>query len=84
MAEQKDMCLSSPARTPKLQFTAEKPSVGECWIPPKKIPQVQGQRRNSNKMVGGEKSQLESNLLTTRDAQRAQTLCTRTLRPHRD
>ena len=30
------MCLSSPVRTPKLQLTAEQPSTGECWIPPKK------------------------------------------------
>ena len=29
------MC-SSPARTPKLQLTAEQPSTGECWILPKK------------------------------------------------
>ena len=27
---------SSSARTPKLQLTAEQPSTGECWIPPKK------------------------------------------------
>ena len=27
---------SSPARTPKLQLTAEQPSIGECWIPPNK------------------------------------------------
>ena len=27
---------SSSARTPKLQLTAELPSTGECWIPPKK------------------------------------------------
>ena len=30
------MCSSSPERTPKLQLTSEQPSVGECWIPPKK------------------------------------------------
>ena len=30
------MCSSSPVRTPKLQLTGEKPSTGECWIPPKK------------------------------------------------
>ena len=36
MAEQKDVCSSSPARTPKLQLTAEQPLTGECWIPPKK------------------------------------------------
>ena len=27
---------SSPMRSPKLQLTAEQPSTGECWIPPKK------------------------------------------------
>ena len=28
----KDVCLSSPVRTPKLQLTAEQPLTGECWI----------------------------------------------------
>ena len=66
------MCSSSPARTPKLQLTAEQPSTGECWIPPKKnISHIQGQRRS--KMVGGEKSCLESNPIPARDAQRTQT-----------
>ena len=74
MAEQ-DM-YSSSARTPKLQLTAELPSTGECWIPPKKIPHVKGQRRRSSKMVGGVKPHLESNPITARDARRAQTkLC---------
>ena len=36
MAEWKDMCSSSPVRTPKLQLTAEQPLTRECWIPPKK------------------------------------------------
>ena len=27
---------SSPVRTPKLQLADEQPSMGECWIPPKK------------------------------------------------
>ena len=31
------MCTSSPERTPKLELTTERPSTGECWIPPKKI-----------------------------------------------
>jgi len=30
------MHSSSPARIPKFQLTAEQPSIGECWIPPKK------------------------------------------------
>ena len=64
---------SSPVRTPKLQLTGEIPSIGECWIPPKKIPHVQGQRRSPNKMVGGAKLCLESHLIPTRDAWRTQT-----------
>ena len=52
----------------------------------KRIPHFQGQRRSPRKMVGWVKSHLESNPLTTRDAQRAHTnlVCTRTQRPHRD
>ena len=36
MVDWKDMHSSSPVRTPKLQLAAEKPSTGECWIPPPK------------------------------------------------
>ena len=36
MAKYKEVYSSAPARTPKLQFTAEQPSTKECWIPPKK------------------------------------------------
>ena len=36
MAEQKGMCSSSPARTPKLQLTTEQPLTRECWILPEK------------------------------------------------
>ena len=36
MMEKKDVRSSSPLRTPKLQLTAEQPSTGESWIPPKK------------------------------------------------
>ena len=39
----------------------------------KKTPHVQGQRRNPSKMVGGAKSHLESNPITAREFQRAQT-----------
>ena len=35
MAKQKDMCPSSPVRTPELQLAAEQLSTGECWISPK-------------------------------------------------
>ena len=75
--------LSSPSRAPKLQHAAEQPLTGECWIPPKKIPHIQGQRRSPNKTEGGAKSCLESNPIPARHAQRAQTnlVCTR---PHRD
>ena len=51
MAEWKDLCSSSLARTPKSQLAAEQPSTGDCLIPPKKIPHVRGQRRSPNKMV---------------------------------
>ena len=67
------MCSSSPARTPKLQLTAEEPPTGECWIPPEKIPHIQGQRRSPNKMAGGAKSHLESNPIPARDDCKAQT-----------
>ena len=66
------MLSSSPVRTPKLQVTAEQPSTGECWTPPKEIPYVQGQRR-STKMVGEAKLHLKSNPITTRDTWRAET-----------
>ena len=72
MAENKAVSSSSPVTTRKLQIAAEQPSTEECWIPPEKIPQVQGQRRSLSKMVGGAKSLLESNLIPDRDAQRAQ------------
>ena len=69
------MCSSSLERTPKLQLAAEQPCTGECWISPKKkkkIQHVQGQRKSPRKMIGGEKSRLESKPTPTRDAQRAQ------------
>ena len=73
MAEQKDVPSSSPARTPKLQLAAEQPLTGKCWIPPKKIPYPEGQRRSPSNTVGGSKLHLESNPIPTRDAWRAQT-----------
>ena len=44
------------------------------------------QRRSPSKTVGGEKSHLESNPISARNAQRAQTnfVRTRTQRPHTD
>ena len=36
MSEWKEMHSSSPARTPKSQLAAEKPSTGGCWNPPRK------------------------------------------------
>ena len=44
MVEKKDVCSSS-VKTPKLQLVAEQPLTEECWIPPKNIPDVQGQGR---------------------------------------
>ena len=42
----------------KLQLTTEQPSAGECWIPPKKIPHIQRQRKSPNKTIGGEKNHI--------------------------
>ena len=36
MVEQKDVRSCSLTRTPKSQLAAEQPSIGKCWIPPKK------------------------------------------------
>ena len=38
----KDVCSSSPVRTPKLKLAAEQPSRGECWNPPKRYPMTKG------------------------------------------
>ena len=45
----------------------------KSWIPPKKIPHVQGQRRRASEMVGGAKLCLESKPIPARHAWRAQT-----------
>ena len=42
-------------------------STGECCIPPKKEPHIQGQRRSPSKRVEGAKSRLESKLVPARD-----------------
>ena len=78
--------LPSYATTLERQVAAGQPLTGECWIPPKKMPHLQGQRRSPSKTVGGAKSNSESNPLPTRDAQRAQTnlVCNRTQRHPRD
>jgi len=36
MMEWKDVHLSSPVKTPKLQLAVEQPSTEECWILPNK------------------------------------------------
>ena len=66
-----------------LIFSCENSKIAtDCWIAidrkvldpiKKKIPQVQGQGRSPNKMVGGGILSLESNNIPTRDAQKAQT-----------
>ena len=57
--------MSSPARTLKLQLAAEQPSTGECWIPQKKDTLCPRAKKSQQ--------DLESNLITARDAQRVQT-----------
>ena len=41
MAEKKNVHSSSPAKTPKLQLTAEQPLTGECWSEVKSLSHVQ-------------------------------------------
>ena len=40
-------------KTPKLQLTAEQPSIKKDWNLPKMILYIQRQRRNHNETVGG-------------------------------
>ena len=59
-------------------------AVAAChWSNSEEIPHVRRQRRNPSKMVGRAKAPLESNPITTRDAQ-TYLVDTRTQRPHRD
>ena len=80
----------SPLRTVKLHLTSEQPSMDNVRShqkkKKKKKPHVQEQRRIPSKTVGGVKLHLGSNILPTRDIQRAQInlVCTRTQKPHRD
>ena len=57
-----------------------------CWSGCEEIPHVQRQRTSPSKMEGGANSHLESNPISARDAQRAETslVRTRTQGPHRD
>ena len=61
-------------------------AAAQHWSNCEEIPYVQRQRRRPSKMVGGEKSCLESNPRPATDAQRSQTnpVHTRTQRSHRD
>ena len=55
MVEQKDMCSSSSERAPRSQLLKNyRPEDARTHR--KKTPNIQGQRRNCNKMVGGEQS----------------------------
>ena len=58
----------------------------QCWSNFEEIPHNKGQRRSPSKMVEGVKSHLESNPISARDTQRAQTnlVHTSTERPHTD
>ena len=70
------MLSSSPTRTKKLLLTAEQPSTGECWIPPEKDSPLPRAKDSFNKIVGGGKLCLESNLIPTRPSEGSnKTLC---------
>ena len=47
MAEYKDLHSSSPARTPKLQLSAEQLLTGECWVSPIKDTPCPGAKEES-------------------------------------
>ena len=55
MVEEKDMCSSPSVRAPKLQLAVERPlteDIGSHQKKKRKMPFVQRQRKNCNKMVG--------------------------------
>ena len=51
---EKDVYLSSPARTLKLQLSAEQPPTGECWIPKKRYPRFKGKGDALTRWLEGE------------------------------
>ena len=68
MVEWKDVHSTSPAKTPKLQFTAEQLLTGECWIPPKKgTPCLRAKEKPQQDGRRGE-IVLEANCIPTRDS----------------
>ena len=81
MVEWKDVYSSSPSRISKLQLAAEQPSIGECWIPPKKDTPCTGAKQKPQQ--DGRRGEIVFRIkppIPDRDAQRAQTepVCTRT------
>ena len=66
------MRLSSTVSMPKLHLSAEQPSTGECWIPPKKYTLCPRAKEKSKQDGGGYKITFKSNTMPTRDARRAQ------------
>ena len=67
------MRSSSPARTPKLQLMAEQPSIGECWIPPKKDTPHPRAKEKPQKDSRSGKIALRIKPYTCHDAWKAQT-----------
>ena len=81
MEGQKDMHSSSSARTPKLQLASEQQSTGECWIPQKKIPHVQGQRRSPARQI---MFRIKTQTRLRHSDGKTILVCTRTQRIHGD
>ena len=86
MAEQKDVCSSSPARTPKLQLVAEQLSTREGWIPPKKDTLLPRAKEKPQQDGRRGKCAFRIKPHPATDARKAQTnlVCTRTQRPYRE
>ena len=83
MVEWKDMCSSSPERTPKLKLAAEQLSTGECWIPPKKdTPHPRAKEKPQQKCRRG-KIKFRIKPQTHQNAQGLKQNLVHTRRPHR-
>ena len=76
----------SPARTPKLQLSAEQPLTGDCWIPPKKDTPHPREKEKSQQDVRRGEIEFRIKPHTCQNAWRAHTnlVLTRTQRLHRD
>ena len=88
VAEQKDMCSSSPAITPNLQLAVEQLSTRECSIPPKNDNFMsKGKGEDPTRWQEGKKNHIQNHtpyLLEMLGVLKQNFVHTKTRRPHRD